>query len=289
MRRTVTAIGLAEVLPPVGDYYACPCCLTAYGRPALEAGVFTDEHVPPRTAGGKVLVLTCGTCNHESGSQLDAHADRRELIRDFVSGRAPRRALRAEIAVDGMILRANVGQADDALLLSVAPKANNPRDLVEAVRVLDGWTAEGSIGGRLGFRFREKVSVRQARLSWVRSAYLAAFAAFGWRYALLSQLETLRAQLADPETELLPPLAMIDDTASLDRRQVLIVREPAELRSLAVVIGRHTVFLPSPENPQPFEATATALATLSATPVPRPQLVGKEIPWPTEPRYALDR
>jgi hypothetical protein len=103
------------------------------------------------------------------------------------------------------------------------------------------------------------------------------------------QLAQLRAQLANPDTEILPPLGMIDEHAPADRRQLLLVREPAELRSLAVAIGQHTIFLPAFEDPRPFEATAAALGARAAAPGPRPRLLGAEVPWPTEPRYALDR
>jgi hypothetical protein len=289
LRRTATAIGMGQVLPPDGDFYACPCCLTAYGPEALSARVLTDEHVPPDNAGGKKLVLTCARCNHEAGSRLDAHADRRTAAHDLVAGRGAGRALRAEIAIDGIVLYGNITAVGDALLLSVVPKANNPNDLDTAERILDGWTGQGAVDGRFGFRLDERVSVPNARLSWVRAAYLAAFAAFGYRYAFLAQLAELRAQLANPDVELLPPLTMVNDDAPPDLRQLLLVREPVELRSLAVTIGRHTVFLPTLDQPRSFGATAAALGALAAAPGRRPRLLGKEVPWPTEPRYDLDR
>lgn len=135
------------------------------------------------------------------------------------------------------------------------------------------------------------LSVTRARLSWVRAAYLAAFAALGWRYMFLPHLDPLRAQLADPAVSLLPPLALFDPAAPRERRQVLVVQEPDELRSLAVVLGRHTVFLPGLEDPQPFDALSAALARHSAptTPHLRLEFAGKQVPWPIEPRYALDQ
>ena len=59
LRRTLTAMGMEDSLPSGGQFYPCPLCLMAYGRDAFEGGVFSDEHVPPRTAGGRALVLTC--------------------------------------------------------------------------------------------------------------------------------------------------------------------------------------------------------------------------------------
>jgi hypothetical protein len=70
---------------------------------------------------------------------------------------------------------------------------------------------------------------------------------------------------------------------------MLIVQEPVELRSLAVVLGRYTVFLPWLDEPQPFNALSTALAGFSNLPTPRPRYAGKQIAWPAKPLYALDR
>jgi hypothetical protein len=288
LRQTLTAIGLADALSPTGEFYACPCCLTAYGRDALDARFLTVEHVPPRWAGGRELVLTCRDCNSTAGSAFDAHAERREAIHNLLAGRGPDRAVRAEFKVGDVITRGNIHYVGNAFLMVGVPRANNPKDIAETTRALDALATKGA-GGQIEFRLTEGVSVTRARLSWVRAAYLAAFAARGWRYAFLEHLNLLRAQLADPAASLLPPLAMIDQAAPRERRRLLVVREPEELRSLAVVLGSHTVFLPGLEDPQPFEVISAALARLSAMPTPRPQLVGKEIPWPTKPLYALDR
>jgi HNH endonuclease len=288
LRRTLTAEGMQDELPPAGQFYACPLCLMTYGRQAFDGGVFTDEHVPPRHAGGRALVLTCRRCNNTAGSTMDADAERREAMHNFFAGRSSGRDLRAEFAVGDVKIKGNIDSTSGAILLSVVPKANNPRDVAEMCRTLEAWAAEG-VGGRIGFRFAERVSLTSARLSWVRAAYLAAFAAFGWRYVFLSCLNPLRAQLADPPANILPPLALLDPGASPERRQLLVVQDPHELRSLAVVLGRYTVFLPGlEENPQPFAALATVLARFFALPMPRRQCVGKQVPWPAEPRYALD-
>jgi hypothetical protein len=286
--RTLTAMGLADASLPIGEVSACPCCLMAYGPDALDAGVFTAEHVPPKAVGGRRLVLTCQDCNHSAGSAFDVHAERREAMHDLLTGRAPGRPVRAELAVGDATIRGNLHRAGDGFLMVEVPKANDPKIVEEAIRALERNAADGT-GGRFGLRLTERMLPVRAQLSWVRAAYLAAFAALGWRYVFLRYLEPLRAQLADPTAELLPPLAMVDLAAPRDRRQLLLVREPHELRSLAVVLGHHTVYLPGLEDPQPFGDLSAALARLTTQKPPRPQLVGKQIPWPTEPRYDLDQ
>jgi hypothetical protein len=296
LRRSLPAIGRPDALPPTGEFYACPCCLWAYGRDALDARFLTEEHVPPEKLGGRKLLLTCKTCNNTAGTGLDRPAADREALHDFLAGRAPDRALDLEFTVGDSTINGDIRHADDALLLSVVPKNNNPKHLEELTRTLDAWAAGEVANARGVYRLTKRVAVMRARLSWVRAAYLAAFAAFGWQYVFQPYLNPLRAQLADPAASLLPPLALFEPDASPERRQLLIVQEPHELRSLAVVLDRYTVFLPSPEDPQPFEALSTALAQFPVAPTSPPQLArkkiswaGKQIPWPAEPLYILDR
>jgi hypothetical protein len=156
LRRTLTVIGPPDALPPTGEFYACPCCLTAYGRDALHAGVFTDEHVPPRAAGGQILVLTCGDCNHSAGSAFDAHAERREAVHDFLAGRGSDRTLRAEFRVG------NVANRRDGLLAAtldaVAPVGPLPQRPVVHLDAGDDFQpcrqvlAERSMAGEIATR-----------------------------------------------------------------------------------------------------------------------------------------
>jgi hypothetical protein len=282
--RTLSGTGMADLLPD-GLFYACPLCLIAYGHEAFTRGALSDEHVPPRSTGGRVLLLTCTSCNSTAGSTIDAPAAAQEAAHDFLAGRSVRRELRAEYKVGDVTVR---GSVNSAMMMFVVPKANNPSDVTEMTRTLTKWADEG-VGGRIGFRFRERLSPQAARLSWVRAGYLAAFAALGWRYALLECLNPLRAQLAAPEESILPPLSFFDAAASPNRRQMLIVEEPAEMRSLAVALGRHTVFLPCPVESRSLDEISAGLAWYSEQPISRRRCTRKQVPWPAEPQYALDQ
>ena len=287
LRRTLSATGMGDSLPD-GEFYACPLCLMTYGRDALERGVFSDEHVPPDGSGGRVLLLTCTHCNNSAGTAMDADAAAREAVHDFLSGRSLSRVLRAEYNIGEVTVQGNVTSENGAVIMNVVPKANNPKNVTAITETLMGW-ADAGAGGNIGFRFRERLSPTAASLSWVRAGYLAAFAALGWRYIFLECLNPLRAQLAAPEQGILPPLSFFDPTADSGRRQLLIVEEPAEMRSLAVVLGRHTVFLPWVAEPRSMSEIAAGLASYSALPASRRQCTRKLIPWPTEPQYALDQ
>lgn len=147
LRRTLSAIGMAESLPH-GEFYACPLCLTAYGRDAFEHGVFSDEHVPPRSTGSRVLVLTCTRCNSTAGTAMDADASGHEAMHDFLAGRSLSRDLRAEYKIGDITVRGNVTSVNGAIMMSVVPKANNPEDVTEMTETLTKWADAVPVGAR---------------------------------------------------------------------------------------------------------------------------------------------
>ena len=207
---------------------------------------------------------------------MDAHALRRENAHDFIAGRNIRRDLRAEFAVDGVVLRASLRVNDGPIELTVIGKANDPRKVAMATDLLNA-RASGEVDppGRIGVRFSGRISLTAARLSWLRSAYLAAFAALGWRYAFLQCLEPLRAQLADPGTPLLPPLALYNEEAPLGRRRILEVQEPHQLRSLAIVLGNTRCSCLDRFSRSRFTIWPTSRSTLRCW-LARPEVVAKK-------------
>ena len=287
LRRTLSGMGMADSLPD-GEFYACPLCLVAYDRAALEAGAFSIEHVPPRSTGGKPLLLTCEPCNSTAGTTMDAHAAGRQAAGNLFAGKPLKRALHAEFDVGGVTVRGNMNSANGAFLMDVVQEANKPKDITAITTTFGDWAAAGT-GGAIGFKFRERMSPELARLSVVRAGYLAAFAALGWRYAFLECLQPLREQLAKPDMVTLPSLVFTDPAAEPGRRELLVTEEPSEMRTLAVVLGRHTVFLPRWDAPRSLEEISDGLAWYDALPASGKRCTRTRIPWPAYPQYALDQ
>jgi hypothetical protein len=52
-----------------GRGYACPICL----RISPSDATLTVEDVPPKSVGGRPLILTCKSCNDAAGATLDWH------------------------------------------------------------------------------------------------------------------------------------------------------------------------------------------------------------------------
>ena len=81
--------------------YPCPICLTPFTFDALTDGRLTSEHVPPESAGGRDLVLTCKECNNSAGTKLDADAAIKELVRSAMAGRREHRE-RVKATIGGL-------------------------------------------------------------------------------------------------------------------------------------------------------------------------------------------
>jgi hypothetical protein len=292
LRLVASRLGVADQLPEHEEYYACPGCLVAYNRAAVFGGILTEEHVPPEGVGGRGLLLTCKNCNNSSGKEFDAHAVTRLAADDFARGRVTGRALPVTSHADGIPLRGTAQWMDDGIQIFGVPKQNNGKELVAHFAALDAYVQSGDPSPNHSFTIHTRYSEARARISWIRSAYLAAFAALGWSYIFQEIMEPYRRQLAHPDEEVVPTFLLRDGDAPPNLRRILLVNEPDELRSVAVVMGEHTVFLPGIPlfRPQTCEQLVEACKhQADAGQGVTVNLNGKEMPWPRWPTYFLDR
>ncbi|WP_343448823.1 HNH endonuclease [Micromonospora oryzae] len=290
LRSVLTRLGRGSDLPPTGDYYACPCCLVAYTREAVAAGLLTEEHVPPQALGGKGLLLTCKDCNSNSGTHFDAHAQRRADIEDFVRGRMTDRALPAIVYADGIPLRGTAQWTEGGVHVFGVPSQNDPKVQAAHLRAMDAYVDKRDPNPGISLTINGRYSDTRARYSWIRSAYLAAFAALGWSYIFRPVMRPVIDQFKDPTANVLPTYMFRDPSAGPDFRRILLVDDPDELRCVAVAMGELVVFLPGLFRPQTWAQLAEAFGRLrGAEDRLTVNLNGKEVPWPRWPMYFLDR
>lgn len=290
MLRTVLGrLGHADKLPADEDYYACPCCLTAYSRGAVMAGILTVEHVPPERLGGRGLLLTCSMCNNSAGTYFDAHAIRRADAEDFVRGKVTGRALPATFHVDDIPLRGTAERTENGVQIFGVPKQNDERVQDSHLAALDAYVESGNPNPNASFTIHTRYDEARARLSWIRASYLTAFAALGYAYIWREIMNPIRDQLKCPDVGVLPTYMLRRPDALPDERRILLVNEPDELRCVAIIVREQTVFLPGLERALTWEGLAEAFrrhrksdGQLSVN------LNGKEVPWPMRPRYFLD-
>lgn len=290
LRPAVERLGRADELPE-GDVYLCPCCLLIISRDRLEAEpkILSIEHVPPRSLGGTGLVLTCTRCNNRSGDRFDNHAVDREHAYDFLRGRVTGHQLRATVYADGIPLKATVRLTDSGMQVFGVPKQNDPRRQAAHFEALDAMVERRDPQPEMSLSVHMRFDEARARISWIRSAYLATFAALGWGYILRSIMQPIRDQLASPDERILPTYMGRLDSASSSERRILIVQEPHELRCIAVVFGEHLVLLPGYFDPLTWDEVAQAYAQRrDSNDRFQIEFHGKEVPWPTRAMYGFD-
>ncbi|MEV0131769.1 hypothetical protein AB0H83_25320 [Dactylosporangium sp. NPDC050688] len=291
LRATADRLGFGAALPAGEDWYACPLCLVAYPRAAVAAGVLTEEHVPPHALGGHGLLLTCAACNNTAGTALDAHAVRRRHLEDFFTHRtATGRTLPVTVHAAGIPLRGTIQWTDDgSLQIFGVPKQNHPGQQAAHVQTLDEYVDRADPNPDLTFTIQTpRYNADRDQLSWARAAYLAAFAALGWRYILHPVMAPYRIQFREPATPTVPIRVWRDRTAALDQRRILLVEQPDDLRAVAVTFGQRLILLPGIDRPQTSQQLHDAITARSAGGEPAADLQGKEAPWPRWPTYLLD-
>jgi hypothetical protein len=145
---------------------------------------------------------------------------------------------------------------------------------------------KGIVGSSFGIHFEEGYRHRESMIGWLRAAYLVAFTALGYLYILIQALNCVREQIRTPAVTLITSFSVVVPKASPQERQLVLLEEPAEIRSLIVWMGAVIVFLPEPGSNELgfYERIEVELARLGG----RADCKGKRIPWPTRPVFALD-
>jgi hypothetical protein len=281
-----TSLKIAAQVP---QCYVCPLCFPinrVFLREAIDTGELTLEHVPPDALGGRELVLTCSECNKRAGAMLDHQMLTLEQMLDFGRGTLIRPA-RARLIMGTQVLNAKVKAVGTNVEIFGIPKANRPNiaELLEPEiqKLLHEHREEGAT---FSVKFDKALHYRRALVGWLRTAYLVAFALFGYRYIFDPRLIPVRRQIAESDSEHIPVFAMtLTDAQDIDR-QVVLIREPKQYRSLYIQMRQHAVFLPSPED---SGALYPRLATDSESGKFRQFTYhGDILPWPREPLYSLD-
>jgi hypothetical protein len=145
-------------------------------------------------------------------------------------------------------------------------------------------TAAGKAGGiRLQLKPEKRFHIRRSQIGDLRSAYLAAFAAYGYRYAYDPRLELVRRQLRQPEAEILRHAWVIERGTDFSQPMFLGLSKP--FPGLAVRLGSiFTVLLPWFDSPDDFYGSLDA----SFGSERRIEIEGEWLGWPSGMDMQLD-
>ena len=261
--------------PETPPCYVCPICTGLFKRQAVLDGYLTAEDVPPKSLGGRPLLLTCRRCNSTSGSVLDAQARRKQNILDAVHGR-PGDARYVILAIDDHEVRAEFKVHADATLLRVRLDWNPP-----GASEVFGSKLKGRTPIKVTFR-GDRYSDLGAKVSWLRSAYLAMFARFGYDVVFAPAMQVVRQQIMDPRERLMVSFTIeIPEYVPLSFRRILKAETPAWLNCWVVQFGQYCVLLPEPKDATLYDRIESNLTT------ERNSISGENYGWPVEPFIGL--
>jgi hypothetical protein len=279
-------VAAASVTFGLEGTYVCPLCQRHFDIVALGRGQLTAEHVPPASRGGKRVILTCRMCNNAAGHGVDAEAARRDEAAQFeevMRYGKPGKAGRLTLTWGNQPLTIDASVGDDGVTeLKVVGNANDPARIKAAHEFMAALSAEGKTDGYTmqGTSF-VRFHPRKARISDLRAAYLACCAKLGYRYALHPALDLVRAQIADPDKEILErwwfdknPRAIKPAITICDLAGVVIV-----------TVAGTTVFLPWPAGTESqYLEHMKRLAAQEQLTLP----ITCEFPWPVSFEASVD-
>ncbi len=219
--------------------YPCPICMTPFTSEALADKRLSAEHVPPKSVGGRELLLTCRVCNNSAGSKLDADAKTKEDARVATAGTLGR-PHRIKATIAGLRLNGELHTSEGKYSLKIPSKINKPgtnEALRNVARVGTPLTVEHESFSDLG-----------AKISWLRSGYLALFAWAGYKVALDPAMQIVRQQTLECDERRMITFTSRGATGifPFTERRILRVIAPQWRRGWAVQFGRYFVQFPSP-------------------------------------------
>ena len=254
--------------------YPCPICLTPFTVEALAAKTLSAEHVPPESVGGRELLLTCTVCNSTAGSKLDASARTKEDVRAAMAGLAER-PHRIKAIFGDLKVNCELHSSGGQYALKVPSKINKPGTTDALQRV-------ARQGARLTVE-HERFSELGAKISWLRSGYLALFAVGGYKVALDPAMQIVRQQIISfDERKVIAFTSEVPQEIPLTERRILRVLAPSWHRGWAVQFGRYFVQFPSPGDMTFYDR----MATDGLKPIVQ-HTTYKNMGWPTHATFGL--
>jgi hypothetical protein len=228
------AVSFASIRPEEASepLYPCPICLVRFPRAALDDDRLTAEDVPPKSIGGRPLLLTCKSCNNDSGMSIDADAKDYEDVRKALAGKTTRRVT---AIVGGQRVR---GVVDIATGRFVALKNINPPGTAE---YLKRTATKGTIFD-VDFGERPRLGTN---ISWLKAGYLVLVAEYGFEIAFDPAMTIVRQQiLENDERRMVTFLSEGPVDADVSARYICRYLEPSDLNGWLVRIGRFDLSYP---------------------------------------------
>lgn len=230
----------------------CPLCLHGYTIEALNqsnSNPLTIEHVPPKSVGGKPLMLLCKECNNSKGSEMDYEIQSMLEHEPFLK-------MQPNTSIPGKINLFDTSKLPLKLIL------NEDKNIIFQIdtkgifyvenRIVEQFSQSGPNSAKFEIKLPNK---KLYGIALLRSGYLLAFNYFGYDFLFGDNISIIRKQIQNPNEMILPHSSLNTNDSPLQFAEGLhIVTSPSEFRSYVVIfktktcntVKYNTVFLPGP-------------------------------------------
>lgn len=234
--------------------FVCPICLRLFNEEGLDqkyTDALTLEDVPPKSLGGKPIILTCKICNNSSGHRLDGQLLKQRHVNSFLQ-KEHHSKVHALINFKNSIRNSGTITIDaekNIFFFNINDdKTKRTTNFLRSLVNQSDWSAT-----EINFKFQEPPR-RIAQIAELRIAYLLLFARLGYGFILNQVYEPVRQQIRNPNTEVLPTFGVLNPIEVNHPDGVFMVTDPEQFKGIFVKYTLHlenkhesrAVLLPGP-------------------------------------------
>lgn len=256
--------------------FVCPICLGIFTEKDLNTGFLSEEHIPPESIGHEIITLLCKRCNDLCGHSIDSERYKLEKLKIESSVSDP---IRVKVKnEEGTTVNCDMVFTDGQIRILNLPNNNHPEDYENWEKTFEDLEGQKWDGYKFNFTTVEKINLRKARISDLKSAYLYMFIKLGYRYILRPNLNSVREQILNSEEKIIDNFSLSANNNPIKESEFLISQEP--LDAVCVKIDHETIILPQKNSPLEFYKN---LANSNPN-----KLTGKILPLPEKHEMVLD-
>lgn len=187
----------------IKDIFICPLCLDVIYLSRLKEEelnhVISLEDVPPKSIGGKPILVTCKKCNNKCGHDIDVYLRNELIYREDIKSTKGRNA---KISFDGIEVNSTFSINDDNSLLFSMTRANDPKKIKQISENMRNSGKSWTMNAQITLSDVKRNSTA-ADVALLKSAYLLAFKKLGYAYIFNSRLSVVREQIDNPKESIL--------------------------------------------------------------------------------------
>ena len=240
---------IAKYLNDDSSLYYCPICGLGYPElSAISGDDLTLEDIPPKSIGGKPLLLTCRYCNSSAGHTIDAAVANKRKFEDFqniVCGKEKGTIPFVKLSLGDLHVTTSIC-TENSFDIRPLENANAPGIIQKYAAQLKNLSDNCSNEFEFKLSISHKYDNRLFKLSYLKSAFLIIVAWLGYRYAFDPRLDVVRQQIQEPESDILGTRFWIEGNESMPLNMIMLLSSPLPI--FLVSFNGFCIVLPSLES-----------------------------------------